>query len=167
MEVAVGRGFSSTGVDDKEGLPWVGDIRCATLERLEAVVPCPIPLDERNEFMEAFRKRVGVPKEWSRPWDGLRVGGRAFGAGDCEIRRLVGLKGEAGAEERRVGTRRRGEVEMDSWFNDLAKSSCSGCLRFRAEDCRRSGSDGRDGDAMRSRTQDGGNQIPKTNEEYR
>jgi hypothetical protein len=87
---------------------------CATLERLE-VEPGPIPLEERSEFMEAFRRRVGVPKEGS--WDGLREGARAFGAGDCEVRRPDGRNGEAGSEAMRDGAR-PGEVEMLSCFND-------------------------------------------------
>jgi len=44
---------------------------------------------------------------------------------------------------------RPGEVEMLSWFNDCDNSSCSGCLRLRVEDCRRSDREGRDDDAMR------------------
>ena len=120
-------------------------MRCATLERLE-VEPGPIPLDERIEFIEAFRRRVGVLKEGS--WEELRDGAREFGAGDCEVRRPDGRKGEAGSETRRDGAR-PGEVEMLSWFNDCDNSSCSGCLRLRVEDCRRSDSEGRDDDAMR------------------
>ena len=94
MELAVGRGFSGRGGVVKGDPFAVGDMICAELARRVGVAPDPAPFDERSEFIEAFRRRVGVADLESRPLEGLREGSR----GEWDARRPVLLKGVVGSE---------------------------------------------------------------------
>lgn len=73
MESAVSTGFSGTAGTAGDGFAE-GDLSCVALARRDGGLPGPTPFEERREFVEAFRRRVGVPGPDSRPREGLGEG---------------------------------------------------------------------------------------------
>lgn len=136
MELAVSIGFSGTAGTIGDGFE-LGDRSCVELARREGGRPGPTPFEERREFVEAFRSKVGVPGPDSRPREGLGEGN--LGLGEWGLRPTDDLKGVAGPE-RRDGLR-PGDVEMVSCFSDRVKSLLSSLLfTTLVGECRRNGS---------------------------
>ena len=136
IELAVGRGFSGIGgVVSNVDIFAVGDPINPELARRTGVWLGPTPFDERKEFIEAFRRRVGVLEPGSRAWEGLREGG--LGLGEWELRRAVLLKGVVGSE--RCDGPCLGDVVIANCLSDRARSLLSSSFKEFVDGCRRSG----------------------------